>query len=151
MSFNPSKCYILTTSQNRWINTFLYYLCGCVVRKVPTSKYLGVTLNEDLQWNAHIKTICASASRTLGFLRRNLKRCPTELQELAYRALVRSKLEYACSVWDPYLTKDKNLLENIQERSTLCPTRSQTKQQCHQHAKQSRVGPARRLSDRSKH
>ncbi len=68
LSSRPCKCYILTTSQNRWINTFLYYLCGCVLSKVPTSKYLSVTQSEDLQWNAHIKTICVSASRTLGFL-----------------------------------------------------------------------------------
>ncbi len=87
--------------------------------KQGTSKYLGVTLSEDLQWNAYIKTICASASRTLGFLRRNLKRCPTKLRELAYRALVRSKIEYACSVWDSYLTKDKDFLENIQRRGAL--------------------------------
>ena len=32
--------------------------------------------------------------------------------------LVRSKLEYACSVWDPYLTKDKDLPQNIQQRGT---------------------------------
>ena len=116
MSFNPSKCYKLTTSQNRRINTFLYYLCWCVLSKVSTSKYLGVTLSQDLQWNAHIKAVCASASRTLGFLRRILKRCPTELRELAYRALVQSKLEYACSIWDLYLAKAKVLLENVQRR-----------------------------------
>ncbi len=90
-------------------------LCCVLYNQLPVYN-LVVTLGEDLQWNTHIKTICASASRTLGFLWRNLKRCPTELRELAYRALVRVKLEYACSVWDPYLTKDKDLLENIQRR-----------------------------------
>ncbi len=43
MLCNPSKCDILTmltTSQNRRINTFLYYLCGCVLSKVPTSKLI---------------------------------------------------------------------------------------------------------------
>ena len=116
MSFNQTKSYILTTSQKRLINTFLYYLCGWVLSKVPTSKYLGVILSEGLQWNAHINTICASASRALEFLRRKLKTCPMEIQELAYWDFVLSKLECACSVWDQYLTKDKELLENIQRR-----------------------------------
>ncbi len=48
MLCTPSKCYILTTSQDRRINTFLYYPCGCVLSKISTSKYLGVTLRDDL-------------------------------------------------------------------------------------------------------
>ena len=81
-------------------------------------KCLGVTLSEDLQWNAHIKTICASANRTLGFLSRNPKRCPVKLTELAYQALnlFNGSLNVLCSVWDLYLTKDKDLLENTQWR-----------------------------------
>ena len=114
MTFNPSKCYILTTSQSKKITTFLYQLCGCVLSKAPNCKYLGITLSDDLQWSTHISNICKSASRSLGFLRRNLRRCPTELRELAYFALVRSKLEYSCAVWDPHLTKDKDLLAGIQ-------------------------------------
>ncbi len=68
------------------------------------------------QWNTHISNICKSVSRSLGFLRRNLRRCPPELRQLAYFALVRSKLEYSCAVWDPHLTKDKDLLAGIQWR-----------------------------------
>ena len=56
------------------------------------------------------------ANSTLGFLRRNLRRCPAKLKESAYISFVRSTLEYAASVWDPHLAKDINKLENIQRR-----------------------------------
>ena len=57
MTFNPSKWYILTTSQNKKINTFLYQLCGCVLSKAPNCKYLGITLSEDLQWSIDTSNI----------------------------------------------------------------------------------------------
>ena len=59
----------------------------------------------------------SKANSTLGFLRRNLWRCPAKLKESAYISLVLSTLEYAASVWDPHLAKDINKLENIQRRS----------------------------------
>ncbi len=74
-----------------------------------------------LQWNTHIGHICANASKTLGFLQRNLKRCPTDLIDLefAYFALVgASKLNYGSSVWDPHLAKDKDLLDKVQKRGS---------------------------------
>ena len=54
---------------------------------------------------------------TLGFLRRNLQRCPAKLKEIAYITLVCSTLQYAASIWDPHLAKDCDLLEKLQRRS----------------------------------
>ena len=87
MKFNPSKCYIMSTCQSTKIGPYLYSLCGCVLSKVTNSKYIGVTISEDLQWNTHITDTSAKASRTLGFLRRNLRGCPKELKQLAYFSL----------------------------------------------------------------
>jgi len=72
----------------------------------------------------------SKANSTLGFLRRNLQRCPAKL-ESAYISLVRSTLEYAASVWDPHLAKDINKLENIQRsarfvKGDYCTTSSVT-------------------------
>ena len=51
------------------------------------------------------------------FIRKNLKQCPKDLKELAYLSLVKSKLEYAASVWDPHHTSDTNKLEQVQRRA----------------------------------
>ena len=46
-----------------------------------------------------------------------MRRSPKGLKELAYFSLVRSKLEYSASIWDPYLKKDITLLEQVQRRA----------------------------------
>ena len=66
----------------------------------------------------HANTICAKANQKLGFIERNLKGTPEELKRLAYITLVRSSMEYACTVWDPIsLSKDSESLERIQRRA----------------------------------
>ena len=39
-------------------------------------KYLGITITDDLDWSQHISEISCKASKTLGFLRRNLALAP---------------------------------------------------------------------------
>ena len=53
----------------------------------------------------------------LAFVRRNLKYCSEKLRRLSYISLIRSKLEYSSSVWDPHLRKDIHHLEMVQRRA----------------------------------
>ena len=46
--------------------------------------------------------ISSKATKTLGFLRRNLAFAPRHTKEVAYKTLVRPKLEYAAPIWHPY-------------------------------------------------
>ena len=116
MRFNADKCYTMSISPKD-SDVPLYHLGGTVLELVTESKYLGITIQDNLQWSTHLSSTVAKANRTLGFIRRNLKHCPQKLKELAYFSLVRSKLEYASSVWDPYLVKDKKLIESTQRRA----------------------------------
>ena len=97
MQYNPQKCFILTISPKKDPPQHLYSICGCVLSQVSDTKYLGITISNDLQWERHIITSCTKASRMIGFLRRNLSRCPRQLRELAYFTLVRSRVEYGIS------------------------------------------------------
>ncbi len=113
MKFNPSKCHILTMCKNVRLPVQIYSLCECALSHVPDTRYL----EEDLHWHKHINSLTANASRTLGFLRRNLRDCPRELKQLAYFSLVRSRLEYASVAWDPYMAVvDIDALERVQGR-----------------------------------
>ena len=59
----------------------------------------------------------AKSYQCLAFVRRNLKYCPEKLRRLSYISLIRSKLEYSSSVWDPHLRKDIHQLEMVQRRA----------------------------------
>ena len=47
----------------------------------------------------------------------NLKTSNTNIKSQAYLSLVRPKLEYACSVWDPHTAEYRNKIEMVQWRA----------------------------------
>ena len=65
------------------------------------------------------------ASKTLGFLYQNLNISSTFLNEEAYKSLVKSSLEYACSAWDPYSEHKIDQPEMVQHRATRFITNRQ--------------------------
>ena len=66
----------------------------------------------------HGKAILTTkVNRNLGFLRRNLNKCPKKVKEQVYCDLVRPRLEYAEAAWDPRLKKDILRLESVQMRA----------------------------------
>ena len=52
----------------------------------------------------------------LGLLWRNLRHCPPNIKEAAYKSYVRPKVEYCSAIWDPHTQKDINKLEMVQNR-----------------------------------
>ena len=114
MRFNAPKCYILPING---ICPYFYELNGTFLKQVDNNPYLGLLISKDLKWATHIDYICKKASSTLGFLRRNLRHCPTNCRKTAYISLVRSTLEYGSVVWDPYLKQDIDKLERIQKKA----------------------------------
>ena len=67
------------------INT-VYTLHGQVLQVVTSARY------------SHIDRITASANRTLGYIRRNIKTKNQKVRETAYNTVVRPQLEYSASV-----------------------------------------------------
>jgi len=98
MRFNAKKCYVMSINNH---STNYYQLDKH--NYSSTSPRKGVTLSEDIKFNKHISKITNKASSTLGFLKRNLKHCPTSCRNTAYLSLVRSALEYSSILWDPHL------------------------------------------------
>ena len=56
--------------------------------RVLESVDIGVTLSEDPLWTPHVDNTGTKASRTLGFLRRNMFHCTDKVQEWIYNALL---------------------------------------------------------------
>ena len=118
MRFQPVKCNMMQLTRKRIKKIHASYtLEGTDLENVESIKYLGVTITSDLRWNTHVSNVCTKAKRTLGFLRRNLHSCPQEVQEAAYKGLVRPVLDFGNSVWDPPGVVLQEELESVQKRA----------------------------------
>lgn len=122
MSLNVSKCKLMSFSRRASPLTFNYTLSGSSLQSTKSYKYLGVHIKNDLSWTVHINKLIASASKSLGYLQRTMKLAPFHLKLLAYKTLIRPKLEYAAAIWDPhqkYLTDNIEAIQNRAVRFTF--------------------------------
>ena len=119
MSFNASKCEVLRVSNKRKniIGASPYSIHGTPLRTVEEAKYLGVTIHKNLSWKSHIHNICKKGNSTLGFIRRNLRKCPSKIKEQAYNTYVRPTLEYSSTVWDPHVKGLISQIDMVQRRA----------------------------------
>ena len=97
--------------------SYLYQLNKDILSEVTQAKYLGLRISSDLNWEPHISSITFEAHQRLGFVWRNLRGSPHKCRKTAYISLVRSQLEYCCTIWDPTLQKHQSALERIQRQA----------------------------------
>jgi hypothetical protein len=122
MSLNINKCKVL--SIGRRISTDFKY--GFIVPSsgfveldhVDVMQDLGVAIDDDLSFDGHINDKVKKAFQMLGIINRNFSKLDKVSFVLLYKCLVRSQLEYANSVWNPYKSSAVNMLESVQKRAT---------------------------------
>ena len=117
MKFNVSKCHSMRVTRLHPSNhiQFSYTLHQQILEQVQSAKYLGLTITDNLDWGQHISEITCKATKTLGFLRRNLALAPRHTKEVAYKTLVRPQLEYAAPIWHPYNDTQTVKVEKVQK------------------------------------
>ena len=94
MKFNVAKCHSMRVTRHYSHKQIIhdYTLHQQTLENVHSAKYLGITITENMDWGQHISDISSKATKTLGFLRRNLAFAPRSTKEVAYKTLVRPKL-----------------------------------------------------------
>ena len=86
---------------------------GHTLEKADSAKYLGITIQNNLKLDKHINTITAKANQSLGFIKRNLKIHSPAIKEHAFKPLVRPKLEYCNTIWNPHTQQQKLQIEKF--------------------------------------
>jgi Reverse transcriptase (RNA-dependent DNA polymerase)/Endonuclease-reverse transcriptase len=113
---NVSKCTIIKFSRKRKDDdNSSYIIMGEILKEAEDYKYLGITLDSELKWNKHVDKVVAGANKHIGFVYRNLRGTSVKTKDVAYKTLIRPKLEYCSSVWDPYTLEMVNELERVQK------------------------------------
>jgi len=117
MNFNADKCCILQLSKHHYKTTFPYHMTSKLLKVVEQDFYLGIIIDHHLFWKPRINHVCNKATRLIGFLQRNLRKCSRVLKELSYKQFILSVMEYTAAIWDPYHLTDINKIEMNQHRA----------------------------------
>jgi len=92
-------------------------LNGTIIHWQPLIRYLGIFINATLSWSDHCRISVARATRTLNYLKRSLCGATRSAKAAAYTSLVYPILEYVCTVWNPHTSKNRLILECVQQRA----------------------------------
>ena len=116
MKFNVAKCHSMRVTRHQHHKQILFdvSLHNQTLENVQSAKYLGITITDNMDWGQHVSEISSKATKTLSFLRRNLAYAPRSTKEVAYKTLVRPKLEYAAPIWSPHSKLLINQIEKVQ-------------------------------------
>ena len=81
MEFHPDKCQtIQITNKTKHRLDQIYYIHKTPLQFTNAAKYLGVTIDNKLNYNTHISAITRKANATLSFVSRNFHKCPPQNQ-----------------------------------------------------------------------
>ena len=88
------------------------------MEETVAKKEVGVTIDNKLSFDKHITEKVNKANSIIGVIRRTIEYLNLKTFRMLYVSLVRPHLEYADPVWNPYLKKTIDMIENIQRRAT---------------------------------
>ena len=121
LTFNKNKCNIISLKRTCKNNSteFLYRMDNTLLARMSRVNDLGVLINSNMQWHAHINSLSSKASqriwlniRTLGF------HAPLKSKLVTYMTTVRSILEYNTPLWSPVTRDNIMVIESIQRKAT---------------------------------
>ena len=88
------------------------------LKTVKCIKDLGIIVSSDLSWSKNVNVTVNKANKLLGLIHRIVGLSNRDAFSTLYKSLVRSVLEYAAPVWNPYLSEDILALEKVQRRAS---------------------------------
>ena len=119
LKFHPDKCKTMRIGRSK-VEKWEYNLkSGSKPMEESTAeKDVGVIIDNKLSFDKHITEKVNKANSIVGIIRRTFEYLDIKTFRLLFTSLVRPHLEYANPVWNPYLQKHIDMIENVQRRAT---------------------------------
>lgn len=121
LALNATKCEILSISRkaNENIISFIYKIDNTALLRTELLKDLGVIFDSKFSFQYHITSIVKRAYKMIGFITRSLYGFNNiNTYYRLYFCYVRSILEYAAPIWNPYYDIYTNEIEKVQRKFT---------------------------------
>ena len=95
LNVNKSKYMIFKMARrNNMINPLNIKIDNTYIDRVDELNFLGISFNEQLNWQSHIKTISNRCSRIIGILNKLKRLLPLNIKIMLYNTLILSHLNY---------------------------------------------------------
>ena len=126
MSSNASKLNALILKSAHQCDNISILIDGTSIPIVSSAKLLGVTIDERLNFDEHVNTICKKASRQINAIARIAKFLKTETLRMLYTAFINSNFLYCANVWHFGLRSNFWKLERVNKRALRIITNDYT-------------------------
>lgn len=116
LPLNVSKCHHLSYGRRLEMWYSDYFINDQILIKVDNFIDLGVVFDSKLEFKLHINYIMPKAYSMLAFIKRNSSDFNDPYtRKLLFTTFVRSKIEYAAIIWNPYYKVNSDRIEKIQK------------------------------------
>ena len=113
---NPDKFQSIILSRDR-VDQFDISLDGQVISRGNSLKMLGVTLDDNLNFNDHVRNICQTASCQINALKRISNFLNEQCRMNVYKSFISANFNYCPIVWLFCGKTNLNKLEKLHERA----------------------------------
>ena len=129
---NYGKCCFIefgSASKSEGRNSYFLGILNSKFEQVEKCKFLGVIINEHLNWNDQLEHVIMQVAKSCGTLYRVRLQVPRKILKQIYTALVQPYLNYCISLWGSSLTsKSMNKLFVLQKKCIRIVTGKTTKE-----------------------
>ena len=98
-------------------------LNGKILERVNRTKFLGVTVDENLDWQTQTRNVIKKVSSALGGLNRAKKVLPTRSLKVLYNSFILPHLTYGLEVWSNSSKTTFNEIKKIQRKAIRIVTK----------------------------
>lgn len=116
LRFHPDKCKILKIGDGHV--EYDFQLGGAALSETQQEKDLGVIMDSTLTFKQHMADKIAKANQVASMIRRSFHHLDVKMLADLFKSRVRPVLEYATSIWQPFLKADIINMEKVQRRAT---------------------------------
>lgn len=117
LDINVSKCCKVSFGKCRNFMLFDYVINGITLKSNEEKLDLGVVFDYKFNFVNHLNSVIPKSYSLLGFIKRNCREFSDPYTvKLVYSSLVRSKLEYASFIWNPFCVTHISRIERIQRK-----------------------------------
>lgn len=118
INYDKSSCMTVgTRHRTNEASELTIYIGDNKIKQVDKQKLLGIFIDENLLWTAHIDYLCANISSKVSLLRQLSTYVPKEVQKLFYQGYILPLIDYGSNTWGTTSKQNIERLSKLQKRA----------------------------------